>query len=57
MSSPTAADPAGSISREAKKRKGVRKVLYNVKTVFKWSARTKKGAPPAAPAAAAAVVR
>ncbi|OTB09724.1 hypothetical protein K445DRAFT_281937 [Daldinia sp. EC12] len=54
MSSPTAANPApaGSISREGKKRKGVRKVLYNVKTVFKWSARTKKGAPPSAPAAA-----
>ncbi|KAI1377612.1 hypothetical protein F4677DRAFT_42247 [Hypoxylon crocopeplum] len=63
MSSPAAAAPTGSAPKEGKKRRGVGRVLYHVKTVFKRGGRSKKGtttepapsealmSPPPAPAA------
>ncbi|KAI1450412.1 hypothetical protein F5Y02DRAFT_114597 [Annulohypoxylon stygium] len=53
MSSPATALPTEPIPQDGKKRKGVGKVLYQVRTVFKRGTRTKKGAAgPTAPAAA-----
>ncbi|KAI1142461.1 hypothetical protein F5Y05DRAFT_227091 [Hypoxylon sp. FL0543] len=53
MSSPATALPAGSGPEEDKKRKGVGKVFHQVRTVFKRSGRSKKGAAgPTAPASA-----
>ncbi|KAI0152540.1 hypothetical protein F4776DRAFT_37651 [Hypoxylon sp. NC0597] len=53
MSSPATTLPTGATSEEDKKRKGVGKVLYQVRTAFKRGGRSKKGtAGPTAPAAA-----
>ncbi|KAI2607271.1 uncharacterized protein GGS25DRAFT_522792 [Hypoxylon fragiforme] len=43
MSSPTTATPTGVLPTDGKKRKGVGKVLYRVRTVFKRGGRSKKG--------------
>ncbi|OTB06411.1 hypothetical protein M426DRAFT_20865 [Hypoxylon sp. CI-4A] len=56
MSSPAAVGPTGAGLEDDKKRKGVGKVLYRVKTVFRRGERSKKGtAGPTEPSAAALV--